>query len=94
MKMKLKKASLAGYNLVEEAALRSPRGFLSHCSLRHRGRSSAFAACQLYTECLYRIFDLLLIHISPGQGSKQKEKFYLYKSFYIPEVKKTAFQTK
>lgn len=35
MKMKFKKASLTGYSLVEEAALQSPRGLLSHCSLRH-----------------------------------------------------------
>lgn len=94
MKMELKKASLTGYSLVEEAALPRPRGLLSHRSLRHWGRSSAFAACQLYVECLYRNFDLLFIHISPGQGSKQKEKFYLYKSFYIPEVKNSSILNK
>lgn len=94
MKMKLKKVSHTGHSQVEEAALQSPRGFLSHHSLRCWGRTSAFAACQLYGECLYRIFDLLFIHISPGQGSKQKEKFCLYKSSYIPEVKNNSISNK
>lgn len=71
MKMKFKKASLTGYSVAEEAALQSPRGLLSHRSETLREKL-CFCSLSAYVEYLYRIFDLLCIHISPGQGSKQK----------------------